>query len=49
VPREPGAEEYADSEKYQLRQWQLNPARVPAHIFDARKRVWSEDDFDYFL
>jgi starch synthase (maltosyl-transferring) len=28
---------------------ELNPARMPAHIFRVRRRVRTEQDFDYFL
>lgn len=28
---------------------QLDPARVPAHVFRVRRRVHREQDFDYFL
>ncbi|MCC7327649.1 MAG: alpha-1,4-glucan--maltose-1-phosphate maltosyltransferase [Burkholderiales bacterium] len=28
---------------------QLDPAHVPAHVFQVRRRVRSEHDFDYFL
>jgi starch synthase (maltosyl-transferring) len=28
---------------------QLDPARVPAHVFRARRRVHREQDFDYFM
>ena len=28
---------------------ELNPARIPAHIFRVRRRLRSERDFDYFL
>jgi starch synthase (maltosyl-transferring) len=27
----------------------LDPARVPAHVFQLRRRVRTERDFDYFL
>ena len=30
VPREPGSEEYLDSEKYQMRTWDLDARRQPA-------------------
>jgi starch synthase (maltosyl-transferring) len=28
---------------------QLDPVRVPAHVFRVRRRVHREQDFDYFM
>ena len=36
-PREPGSEEYLDSEKYQLRHWDLDRAGQPAAVHRARQ------------
>ena len=38
TPREPGSEEYLDSEKYELRHWDLERAGQPRRLHRARQR-----------
>lgn len=43
VPREPGSEEYLDSEKYQLRQWNLNQPGSLHDLIAAFNRIRREN------
>jgi starch synthase (maltosyl-transferring) len=42
-PREPGSEEYLDSEKYQIRQWDLNSAWSLADFIGRVNRIRKEN------
>ena len=42
VPREPGSEEYLDSEKYQLRHWDLEESETIAPLITAVNRIRRE-------
>ncbi|MEX1334375.1 MAG: alpha-1,4-glucan--maltose-1-phosphate maltosyltransferase [Candidatus Limnocylindrales bacterium] len=42
VPREPGSEEYLDSEKYQLRHWDLEGSETIAPLITAVNRIRRE-------
>src|SRR5690606_40446156 len=43
VPREPGSEEYLDSEKYQLRTWDLDRPDSLRHVIARLNRIRREN------